>query len=300
MFRLSRASAQVVAFAAVLLGCAGVATAEETTAGRPVDTSRIISIGGDVTEILYALGKADRIVAVDTTSLFPPEALATKKSVGYMRALSTEGVLATNPTAIIATNSAGPPDVVAALKASSVPYIQVAFDDTAEGVQKKVAFIAETVGAKAEGEALNRRIAGEFETLGRDRGRINKPVRALFILAMQGGRVMVGGKGTGADAIFQLAGAENAVADLEGYKPLSDEAALTIAPDAIVIMKSAGGGNHAVDIKSMRGLGDTPAARAGHILEVDGSYVLQFGPRAAAAARDLMLDFYPDLRSAQK
>ncbi len=298
MSRISRASARFLAVATAILCSAGSATANEAAAGKVADTTRIVSVGGDVTEILYALGVADRIVAVDTTSQYPAEALATKKSVGYMRALSTEGVLATNPTAIIATSAAGPPDVVAALKVSSVPYITVSFDDTPDGVQKKVSFIAETVGAKAEGEALNRRIAEEFDTLSRDHARISKPVSALFILAMQGGRVMVGGKGTGADAIFRLAGARNAAGDLEGYKPLSDEAALTIAPDAIVIMKS--GGNHPVDIKSMRGLGDTPAARSGHIVEVDGSYVLQFGPRAAKAARDLMLDFYPDLKSAQK
>jgi iron complex transport system substrate-binding protein len=268
--------------------------------GQPqaaIDTTRIVSVGGDVTEILYALGKSDRIVAIDTTSQYPTDAAATKKSVGYMRALSTEGVLSTSPSAIIATNGAGPPDVVAALKSSSVPYVTVSFDDTPEGVQKKVGFIAETVGAKSEGEELNRRIAAQFEALSRDKAKITKPVRALFILAMQGGRAMVGGRGTGADAIFRLAGADNAAADLEGYKPLSDEAALTMAPDVIMVMKN-NGSNHAADIKTMRGLGDTPAARSGRIIEVDGSYILQFGPRAAAAAGDLMHDFYPDLASA--
>ncbi len=59
---------------------------------RPIaDTSRIVSIGGDVTEILYALKAAPKIVAVDTTSTYPASALKEKKSVGYMRALSTRG-----------------------------------------------------------------------------------------------------------------------------------------------------------------------------------------------------------------
>ncbi len=42
--------------------------------GRQVkvgDTSRIVSIGGDVTEILYALNATPKIVAVDSTSTFP-------------------------------------------------------------------------------------------------------------------------------------------------------------------------------------------------------------------------------------
>jgi iron complex transport system substrate-binding protein len=42
---------------------------------QPIDSSRIVSIGGAVTETIYALGLEDRIVCVDTTSLYPPEAL---------------------------------------------------------------------------------------------------------------------------------------------------------------------------------------------------------------------------------
>ena len=59
---------------------------------RVSDASRILSIGGDVTEIVYALGAGDRVVGVDTTSQFR-QALKEKKSVGYMRALSSEGVI---------------------------------------------------------------------------------------------------------------------------------------------------------------------------------------------------------------
>ena len=87
-----------------------------------LDTSRIVSVGGDVTEILYALGLEDKIVAIDSTSVFPADALKTKKNLGYMRALSTEGVLSAAPTLIIASSKSGPPYVVAALKSNSVPW----------------------------------------------------------------------------------------------------------------------------------------------------------------------------------
>src|SRR5215212_9628559 len=62
--------------------------------GRTVtirDASRIVSIGGAITEILYALGLQQRIVAVDSTSVYPPQAVREKPSVGYMRRLSPEG-----------------------------------------------------------------------------------------------------------------------------------------------------------------------------------------------------------------
>src|SRR4029453_10639939 len=73
---------------------------------------RIVSIGGAVTEILYRLGRQDEIVGVDSTSLFPEEALKTKKYVGYVRQLGAEGVLSLNPTLVIASEGAGPPDAL--------------------------------------------------------------------------------------------------------------------------------------------------------------------------------------------
>ena len=73
-----------------------------------LDTSRLVSIGGDVTEIIYALGEEKRLIARDSTSLYPKEATQLP-DVGYMRALSPEGILAVNPTAIIAVEGSGPP-----------------------------------------------------------------------------------------------------------------------------------------------------------------------------------------------
>ncbi len=64
--------------------------------------SRIVSIGGAITEILYALGFEDRVAGVDATSLYPAAALRDKPNVGYMRQLSPEGVLGLNPSLVLA------------------------------------------------------------------------------------------------------------------------------------------------------------------------------------------------------
>lgn len=262
---------------------------------------RIVSVGGDITEIIFALGLGDRIVAVDTTSHYPPDAVTEKKSVGYMRALSTEGVLSMTPTLILASVDAGPPEVVAALKSSTVPFVEIDAEHTPDGVVHKIKTVAETLGAAAEGETLARSVTEEFERAAAARGTITTPVRALFILAQQEGRTIVAGSKTSAEAIFTLAGAVNAVTGFEGFKPLSDEAAITAAPDVIVIMQRRGGtnaGQLAKEIAAMKGLGSSPAAKAGRIIEVDGSYMLQFGPRAGTAVADLMRRFYPDLAAA--
>ena len=53
---------------------------------------RVVSLGGSVTEIVAALGEGDRLVGRDTTSTVP-ETVRALPDLGYVRALSAEGVL---------------------------------------------------------------------------------------------------------------------------------------------------------------------------------------------------------------
>lgn len=299
--QIARALASVLA----ALSLSSIAAAGGSDKGY--DASRIVSVGGDVTEILYELELGDSIVAVDTTSVHPQSAVTQKKSVGYMRALSSEGVLSASPTLVLATDDSGPPEVVAALKASSVPFITIDGPDTQEGVKQKISRVAEVVGKTEAGEALAKRVGAEFDEVAKERGRVGKPVRALFLLSVQSGRALAGGRNTAADAMLALSGAENVITSFDGYKPLSGEAALGLAPDVIVVMQAAPGhrtadakGPIAGEIAAIEGLAATPAAKAGRIIEFDGSLMLQFGPRAPTAARELMRLFYPEAAGASK
>ncbi|CFX25792.1 Periplasmic binding protein [Candidatus Filomicrobium marinum] len=293
--RYSRAIvATVSAFllAAPMLGGQIHAAADAKDAKSSLDTSQIVSIGGDVTEILYALGRGDKIVAVDTTSQFPPSVLQEKKKVGYMRALSSEGVLALNPSTIIASASAGPAEVVQALKSSSVPYVEISDENSTDGINQKITSIAAAVSAESEGKALVARINEDFASLAKDREKVDKPMRVLFILSAQNGRALVGGSGTSADAIIKLAGGENAAASVTGFKPLVDEAIIELAPDVILMMLRGDGHDAHKDILDLKGVRATPAGKANRVIVMDGSYLLGFGLRTPAAARDLMTKLY--------
>jgi iron complex transport system substrate-binding protein len=261
----------------------------------PAVTPRILSIGGDITEILYDLGQQDKIVAVDVTSQFPPEALKEKKSVGYMRALSAEGTLSVNPTLIIASDGAGPPEVVNALKSSGVRYVDIADKPSAEGVPAKIRHIGNVVGADDAAKALASKVESEFAALENDRKQIKTRKKALFILAIQNGRATVAGAGTSADSILQLAGVDNAAAGVNGFKPVSDEQLTEFAPDVVVMMRRGTTDDHnASQALSLPGLSQSPAAKTKGLVAMDGLYLLGFGPRAPSAARDLMKAIYTE------
>ncbi|MBB4038813.1 iron complex transport system substrate-binding protein [Microvirga flocculans] len=254
---------------------------------------RIVSVGGAVTEILYRLGKAEEIVGVDSTSLFPEEALGTKANVGYVRSLGAEGVLSLNPTLVIASEGAGPPDALKLIEQAGIPVVRVPDEPSPGGIVKRVEIIAQAVGAAGPGVALVKEIEAGFARLSDARARVTRPARALFVLSLQNGRPLVGGQGTTADAMLALAGAANVASSLTGWKPLSDEGLIAAAPEAVVMM-SHGPGGAASDPFAFPAFAATPAAAKKRLIVMDSLYLLGFGPRTPEAARRLMAALHPD------
>lgn len=269
--------------------------AQAKDAAPLADTSRLVIAGGAITEIMYALGAADKIVAVDSTSMYPPEALKTKSNVGYFRALSTEGVLAMRPTAIIASDKAGPPEVIKALRGASIPLVEI--DDRPEPdiLVARVRHIARLIGKIPEGEVLAHSITDGFAALERKRQRVPAAKRAIFVLSVQNGRMTVAGKNSSADSMLHLAGAENCAAGVEGFKPITNEALIALNPDVIVVGNHGGPNARVNELMSIPGMELTTAGRTRSFVEMDSLFLLGFGPRAPIAASQLMAALYPQM-----
>ncbi len=257
------------------------------------DAKRVVTLGGSVTEIAVALGAGGLLVARDSTSNYPAE-ITTLPDVGYIRALSPEGVLSVSPDLILAEADAGPPAAVDVLTAAGVPFLRMPGDPTPAGVVAKIKAVAGALGRDAEGEALAGSVqAGLTEAEARAAAVTDKK-RVLFVLSLQGGRVMAGGEGSSAEGIIALAGGVNAATGFQGYKQMTDEAVLAAAPDLILMMDREGDlaiGN--ADVMAHPTLSQTPAAQAGNIVRMDGMMLLGFGPRTPDAAKALYDALYP-------
>jgi iron complex transport system substrate-binding protein len=268
--------------------------AAAATAAAPA--GRIASLGGAVTEILYRLGAGPRIVAVDTTSLYPPEALREKPNVGYLRALSAEGLLACGPDLVIAADGAGPPAVLAQLREAGLRVETVAEPPSPEGVLDKIAVIGRLADLEPSAVALAAEVRGRFAEVAARRARIEKPARAIVVLSLQGGRTVVGGTGSTADGMLALAGITNAAAGVAGFKPMTDEAIVAAAPDAVVMMQNGPEPAKPETIFAPdTALSRTPAGAQGRLVAMDGLSLLGFGPRTPQAAIALMRAIYPGL-----
>nr|WP_321511194.1 ABC transporter substrate-binding protein [uncultured Celeribacter sp.] len=254
------------------------------------EAEAIVSIGGPVTEIVYALGEENRLIARDTTSVFP-EAAEELPDVGYMRQLSAEGVLSVGPDLILTRDTAGPPEVLDQLRATAIPVVDVADGFDAASVLNAIHTVGTALGVPDKADALARTVEADFNDLAQAQMETGHRPRVLFILSNQGGRLMAAGADTGANGIITLAGAENVMARaFKSYKALSDEAIIAAAPEVILMMDSTGSEDHdsgsSTEILTLPALSQTPAAENGALIRVDPA-ALGFGPRTAEFARDL-------------
>lgn len=255
----------------------------------------ILSLGGAVTEIVVALDQGHRLLGRDTTSTHPPE-VTELPDVGYVRALSPEGVLSVGPSLILSEEGAGPPEAIDVIRAAEVDFVVVPDAVTAQGILRKIAVIGDALGVPDKAADLAADVEQDLRraTEAAERPEGDKK-RVMFVISTQGGRINASGTGTAADAMIRMAGGINAVAGYEGYKQITDEAVGLAAPDVIVMMDR--GGDHAADddaLFAMPAVKLTPAAQSRSVIRMDGLLMLGFGPRTAEAVRRLNAALYGD------
>ena len=109
---------------------------------------RVVALGGDVTEIVYALGVQPSLVARDSTSQWPVAATALP-DVGYLRQLNAEGILATRPTLVLASAQAQPSLALKQLEQSNVRVVTIPASNDLNAIDEKVRVIAEATHREA-------------------------------------------------------------------------------------------------------------------------------------------------------
>lgn len=254
---------------------------------------RVVVAGGALTEIVYALGAQDRVIANDLTSLYP-EAATKLPKIGYLRSLSAEGVLSLHPDLLLAGAEAGPPNVLSQIAAAGVPVKHFKHGYTAELVNDNIREVAAALRMPGDGARVSSRFKTDWLHAREEieqRWGIQKRPRVLFILGHTGNQVMVAGQDTAADAMLAYAGAENALRGFTGYRPLTAEAAVAAQPDVLLTTTagpaSGDRGDPAATLLAQPGLANTPAGRARRVVSFDALYLLGFGPRLPQAVADL-------------
>ncbi|WP_424625120.1 heme/hemin ABC transporter substrate-binding protein [Achromobacter marplatensis] len=247
------------------------------------EPSRVVTLGGSVTEIVYGLGQGDRLVGDDLSSLYP-EAATKLPRVGYYRAVPVEGVLSLKPDLVLASEQAGPPDALKRLAGVGVRVVTVSDAPSVDSLKARIRGVADALGVAPAGERMVDEITRE---LARAEALPATKARALLLINRTGSP-QGAGRDTAANEVMHLAGLVNVLHDQQGYKPLSAEAVGALAPDLIVVTQASldAGGGMEVFLR-LPGIASTQAAAKRRVVVMDDLLILGMGPRLPLALTQL-------------
>ena len=242
--------------------------------GKPVivkDPSRIISVASGAAEIVAALGLTHNLVGRDIAS----EAASTAgiPVVTDAHAVSVEKVLAQKPTLFIVDAQTSPTQALDAIARSGVQVIQIPQAWSLSEVQPRITALGQALGVRQQAEQLNTQLS--FTAVKPTKVRV-----AFLYLRGPSSIYLLGGKGSGADAMIAAAGGIDigTEAKLNPFTPLTPEALAKGQPDVLLVMtkglQSVGGLS---GLLSLPGVAQTPAGIHKRVIAVDDGLLLAFG-----------------------
>ncbi|MBT8207934.1 MAG: ABC transporter substrate-binding protein, partial [Acidimicrobiia bacterium] len=200
------------------------------------DISRIVSLNGDLTEIIFELGLGDNVVGVDVTTTYPAEAAAMNEqgqTVGFAQQLAAEAVLRFDPTLVIGDQQVAPTEAIEQLRAAGVPVVILETQTSVDGVGTKINQVAEILGVPGEGASLASRVTGEIDAAKALVTDDDTDPTVAFVYVRGPQVVFLFGGGTPTSSMIEAAGAVDAgtEAGVFGPAPLTPEALVAAAPD---------------------------------------------------------------------
>jgi iron complex transport system substrate-binding protein len=254
---------------------------------------RIVPVDGDLTEIVFALGLGDEVVATDISATYPDEA-TTLPRIGYQRALGAEPIAAVEPTVVLATDLAGPPETLDALRTLGVRVVVIDRDHSLDGPAKKIQAVADALGVSDRGAELADKVTEEIEANMPDSPDVTvDPVRVAVVYLRGTKTQLILGTDFTIHAVLEGIGAVNVGAELGIAEslPINAEALLRAEPDVLIVttagLESVGGLDGLLEIP---GIAQTPAGIARRILVYEDQYLLGGGPRTGALVAQLASD----------
>jgi iron complex transport system substrate-binding protein len=260
------------------------------------DVSRIVTLSGEFSEIVWELGMGDNLVGVDLSSVYPRDEMRLKPKIGIEFRILPEPILVLQPTVVIGDIDASPPEVIEQVRSAGVPVVILPRFAGVDAPAMKVRAVAEILGIGAAGETLATRVQGEVDAaLALAAAAEGRPRVAVVYVATEDTILMLGSN-TVFDGILDALGVEDVgpAAGVDGFVPLTAEAMVAAAPDVIITAERGFNGLGGLEgFLALPGIAQTPAGQDRRILVYEDLYLLGLGPRSGALFAELVRDLHP-------
>lgn len=284
-----------VALSAFLLAaCSGSTQTDDTNTSAPAAASfpvtiknngtdvvinsqpvAIISLSPTATEILFAIGAGDQVIAVDDQSTYPAEAPISDLS-GFTP--NVEAIVAKKPDLVVVSYDAD--NLIASLQAASIP---VLLQDAAVNLDGTYAQISELGLATGQVQGAADLVAKMKSDIQSALDTINKPSEPLTYYHELDPTFYSVTSATFIGQLYSLAGLEN-IADAapdaqSGYPQLSAEYIVQANPDLIFLADTKCCNVNAAELATRPGFDVLTAVQTGSVVELDDDIASRWGPR---------------------
>ncbi len=240
-------------------------------AGTP---SAIISLSPSSTEILFAIGAGDQVIAVDSFSNYPAEAPTTDLS-GFDP--NTEAILGFEPDLVITSGSTD--DFVAAMDAAGVPVMQqfaaVSIDDTYAQIEQlgaETGHVAEAAELVLQMQTDIDELTAQASGTGTFYHELDDTLFSVTTSTFVGNVYSLAG-------LTNIADAADPDGEFFGYPQLSAEFLVDADPDLIFLADTKCCGQNAATVSARPGWDALTAVQEGRIFELDDDVASRWGPR---------------------
>ena len=248
----------------------------------PEAATRIIAMEPSDCEILYALGCGDALVGRGMYCDYPASVLDLP-AVQSGENINLEEILALEPQVVVLTGMHHLEEQIALLEQNGVKVIGTDANSISE-VYDSIRLLGPVMGKDAEAEAIIADMQTAFDDIASKSEKTDQTIY-FEVMPLEWG-LWSAGTGTFMQELAELCGMQNAFADIEGWKAISQEQVIERNPDYIVLV--TGMGEAAVDeVMAREGWGDIKAIQNAKVYNADSYAVTRPAPRLKDAAIDL-------------
>jgi iron complex transport system substrate-binding protein len=256
---------------------------------------RIISIIPATTEMLFAMGAGDRVIAIGSYDHFPPEA-QTLPRVGALIDPNVEQILQMRPDLVVLYGTQT--ELRRRLERANIPYYSYVHKGLSD-ITSTMRSLASRVGVESAGDALARRVERQLADV-RDRVSTRPRPRTLLVFEREPRSLRnmyaSGGQGFLHDMLV-AAGGSDVMGDVHRQSvTISIEMVLDRAPEVIVELRYSADDINNSDISAWNTLASVPAVRNRRVILLTGEEFVVPGPRVGDATRRLAAALHPELR----
>ncbi len=251
------------------------------------EPERVISIGPNITEIIFALGKSDKMVGRSEYCDYPEEAKSIE-SVGAIEDPSIEKITELRPDLVIVSTHFKK-EVVKKLEELGIKVASFYGQESFEGVYSTIEKVGMVLNAEENGEKLISEMKTKVQNV---LDKVKDKARPSVYYVVSFGKMgdYTAGSDTFMGQMIEMAGGKNAADDVKGWS-YSLEKLMEKNPDIMICSKYY---DFKKGIEGTNGYKDLEAVKKGKLYEIDNNLLERQGVRLADGLTELAKIIHPE------